>query len=82
MGREASHRSDAEIDGGLAEIDRLQLGVKIGEMEKRHLAFGLEGEELILGDRLLGSQPSERSGACGQSGRCQHDLHEIPARQH
>jgi hypothetical protein len=51
--RNAGIVADADIGVRRAEIDGLQLGVHVGEVQQRHLALGVELQQVILGQLLL-----------------------------
>ncbi len=55
----------AEIDRGLAEIDRAKLRVQVGDVHQRHVAERLEAQQFGLRQPLLG----QRLGPAGRQDR-------------
>ena len=53
MRRLSARFADAEIDRRLAEIDRHQLGMDVGDVQQRDIAERVELHELGLGQALL-----------------------------
>ncbi len=49
---QSGHFADAEIDRGLAEEERHELGVDVRDVQQGHLAERLEGKEVGLLDCL------------------------------
>ena len=77
-------RADADIDAGLAEVHRLQLGVQVGDVNERDVAHWLERQKLILGQRLPRGQlrPAADAGRADNGG-CRHcRLEEVPPGDH
>ncbi len=72
--------ADAEIDRRLAEIDRHQLPVHVGDVQQRDVAERLEGEKLVLRQPLL--RQCARHVARQNGGRRGRDLQEFAARDH
>jgi len=73
MGHLPLGRADAQVHLGLAEIDRHQLGVDVGDMDQGQVAERVEFQELVLGQRLLRGQPGPIAKAGGpHQGRCGH----------
>ena len=60
--------ADTEIGGWLAEQHRKQLGVDIGDVDKRNVAERLETQELGLGQVLLrqSAGPTDRKESRGR----------------
>ena len=72
MRRQAARLADAEIDRRLAEIDRHELGVQVGEIEQRELAGRLEAQQIGL--RRPAALRKSRSGhakSCRRRGNLQ-----------
>jgi hypothetical protein len=84
MRRLAGDRANADVPLGLAEPDRLQLRVDVGEMDERDIARGVESQKVVLRQRLLGGKTGPVSGSRGpENGRRRHaDLKKITARDH
>jgi hypothetical protein len=64
MRRNTGIIADTDIGVRRPEIDRLELRMAVGEMQQRHLALGIELEQIVLRQLLLrqrargvGSQP-------------------------
>ena len=63
--RQPLRAADAEIDRRLAEIDRLELGMNIGDVDQRHIAERFESEQVRLAEPLLRESarpPATRAG--------------------
>ena len=73
-----------DIDRRFTEVDRHQLGVNVRDMDQGHVAEGVEGQQIILRQRLLGrqfgpvSKPGRPIKGCGGHSR----LQEITTRDH
>ena len=80
MRRLAPRLADAEIDRRLAEEDRPQLGVDIGQMDEGDVAERLEGEEVALREPLLREGPAPPVRQDGRRGG--GDLEEVAAGGH
>ena len=76
VGHLALHPSHTNVDIRLAEIDRHQLGVTVGEMQKAHIAKFGDVIELValLGRRLRVWKPAKH--ACCRCSR--HHPHKLP----
>ena len=74
--------ADAEIGRGLAEIQRHQLAVDIGDMHQRDVSERFERQQFLLGQALLSESPGQAGACAGHRGRCRGDLHEFAARDH
>ena len=74
----------SDIHRWLAEVDRLELGVNVGDVDQRDIAKGVELQKLILRQRLLGCQtgPVAKPGRAHKSGRGHRHLKEIATRDH
>ncbi len=57
--------TNADVDRGLAEIDRHLLPVNIGNVQQCYIAKRIKLEELLFGEPLL----SQRACECASSGR-------------
>ena len=80
MGRQAHHLANADVDAGLAEVDRIELRVNVRQVDQRHLPFRLELQDVVLGDGLLRhrrAQGGHRTAGHGESRECQLD--EVPS---
>ena len=80
MRRQALVRTDTDVGRGLAEIERHELGVQVGEVQDGELADRLEAQQVVLGRRLA-------LGQCrvGRGERCRRarDLKQLaPAETH
>jgi len=62
VGRKTGRLAHTDIDGGLAEVDRHELRVKVGQVDQRHVAEALEIEQVVLRQRLLRRRPRPLSG--------------------
>ena len=72
--------ADAEIDRRLAEQERHELGVDVGDVDERDVADRVEAQQLVLGQALLRERPGP---AAGQNGRgCGRHLEKIAPRDH
>ena len=49
-------RTDTNVDGRFAEIDRFKLPVDVRHMDQRHISIGVKVQQLILRELLLGRQ--------------------------
>ncbi len=68
MRRPVRHCADADIDTGLAEIDRPQLRVAVGDVQQRHIAEGRRVVERFGGLFRAGGierQRETRRACCG-----------------
>ena len=81
VGRKGACGADADVDGRLAEIDGHQLGVDVGEVEKRDPAQRREAQEVVLGDFLRRRGAAQRSRRA-QRRRGHHDLQESTPVKH
>ena len=66
--RLALRLADAEIDRRLAEIDRHELAVNVGDMQQRDIAERIELEEFVLRQLLL-REGAREAAAAGHQGR-------------
>src|SRR4051794_23770791 len=64
MWRVALHRADTEIDAGLAEIYRLQLRMRIRDVQDARIAEAFE----IVDARIVGAARDARQVACERGG--------------
>src|SRR5215211_537646 len=80
MRRLAPRLADAEVDRRLAEEDRPQLGVDIGQMDEGDVAERLEGEDVALREPLLREGPAPPVRQDGRRGG--GDLEEVAAGGH
>ena len=62
MRRLAPHLADAEIDAGLAEKDRLQLRMGVGQMQDARIAEAVE----VVEARGVGGARDARSDGAGE----------------
>ena len=74
MRRFSTHVADADIDARLAEIDRLQLGVGVGQMQDADIAEAADVVEIVVG-RQRHARRDARSGSDAKPAQ------EIPAIQ-
>ena len=81
MRRQPLDRADAQIDRRFAKIERRKLGVNVGEMQQGHLPYRLEGQQPILRQFLLRSQPANGAGP-GNQGSRGAGRREVPAGDH
>ena len=58
MGRTPLRVTDADVHLGLAEPDRLELGVDVGDVDQRDVAEVIEFEQFVLAQALLRGQPA------------------------
>ena len=72
--RFSAHIADADIDARLAEIDRLQLGVAVGQMQDADIAEAADVVEIVVG-RQRHARRDARSGGDAKPAQ------EIPAVQ-
>ena len=79
--RQPLDRADAQIDRRFAKIERRKLGVNVGEMQQGHLPYRLEGQQPILRQFLLRSQPANGTGP-GDQGSRGAGRREVPAGDH
>ena len=72
-------RTDADVDGGFTEVDRLQLRMDVGDVDQADVAEGVELQKLILGEALLRGQPGPvaEAGGADQSRSRHGHLQEI-----
>ena len=84
MRRQALIPADAEIDRRLAEIQRHQLRMIVGDIEDRHRAQRIEPRDVGLGQALLRRHTSERTQSASdcQRRRSRGRLQEFPPRYH
>jgi hypothetical protein len=80
MRRQALRLADAEIDRGLAEIDRQQLRMNVGDMQQRDVAERVELQELVLCQPLLRQRARRQAGHHGRGRR--PDLQKLAAGNH
>ena len=80
MRNQSFHLADAEIDRRLAEQQRHELGVEIGNVNEGNVADRLEVQQLLLGEALLseGTRRDLRQERCRRRGH----LQKIPPREH
>ena len=74
----------ADIDRRLAEIDRFELSVDVGDVDQADIAKGVELQKLFLSQRLLRRQfRPVTKGRCPKNGRSSHArLKKITPRDH
>jgi hypothetical protein len=82
VGRLAERRADPKVDRGLAEVDRHELGVDVGEVQKGDLANRLEAQQIVLGDFLLRQRPAQPRGRAGDRGGGGGQLKQITPADH
>ena len=63
MRRQSLGGADAKIDARLAEIDRHQLAVDVGDVQQRDIADRIEAREVVLRQSLLGEGTRETTSA-------------------
>src|SRR5690606_40295096 len=81
MRRQAERTADADIDAGLAEMQRHELRVNVGEMQQRDLPQGLEAQQVGLRNRLRRRGAAQRTAA-EQDGSGGTGLENVAAAQH
>ena len=67
--RNAGIGANPDVGVRRTEVDRLELGMAVGEMQQRHLALGIELQQIILRQLLL-RQRARR--ICAQPCRAEH----------
>ncbi len=72
--------ADPDVDRGLAEVDRLELGVDVGDVHQRHVARGGEACQRLLGEALRRGQPRQSAAEDGRGGH--GGLEEFTPRNH
>ena len=82
MRRLSPRRADAEIDRRLAEIDRHQLAVDVGDMQQRDIAERVELQQFRLGDALLRQRAREAAASGHERRRGGADLENFAAGDH
>ena len=82
MRRLAPRLADAEIDRRLAEIDRHQLAVDIGDVQQRDVAERVELEQFRFGEALLRQGARERAVAGRERRGRGADLENFTTRNH
>ena len=77
-------RPDPEVDLGLAEIDRLQLRMNVGDMDQAQVAECVEFQKLVLAQCLLRRQPgpAAKPARAEQRARRHRHLKKITPRDH
>jgi len=92
MGRLAPGRADPNVDRGLAEVERHDLGVDVSKVQQGDLTERFEAQQIVLRDSLLSQRPvqpgrhaaeraGERDGGGGQLKQvasADHDLIDSP----
>ena len=75
--------ADAQIDRRLAEIERDELGVEVGDVDERHRSQRVEAQKVGLRQLLLRGEPTERREArTDQKASRRRRLQEVPAADH
>ena len=68
MRRLSLRRADAEIDRRLAEIDRHQLAMDVGDMQQRDIAERIELQQFGFAQPLLRHGARETAAGCQRRG--------------
>ena len=76
MRRFPAHIADADIDARLAEMDRLQLGVAVGQMQDADIAEAADVVEIIIGRQ----SHARRDARCGGDAKPAQEIPAIQAR--
>src|SRR5262249_13013371 len=81
---QAPRLADPEIDRRLAEVQRHQLRMGVGEIKDRQRPQGIEAQDVRLCQTLLGSDPAEgtKAAAGQESGGRSRRLQEFTLRYH
>src|SRR4030095_4863646 len=82
VGRLSPRLADAEIDRRLAEMDRQELPVNVGNVKQRHVTERIELEQVRFGEALLRHRTRERAITSQQCGGCGAELNNVPAGDH
>ena len=80
MRHQPPHLADTEIDRWLAEHERDELGVDVGDMDQCHVAERLEAQQFLLRQALLRQRP--RPAARQNRRGCGRHLQKIAPREH
>ena len=83
MRHETLGLADADVDAGLAEMQRHQLAVDIGEVHQRDVADRVELQQFILRQAALRCRAPKRANPARRNSRCgKRCLGELPSRDH
>ena len=84
MGRPAARLADADVHFGFAKPQRHQLGVDVGDMDQGGVAVILEGQKLVLAQRLAGrdARPAAEARDADQRRGGKGCLKELASRDH
>jgi hypothetical protein len=85
VGKLAPGVADAEVQGRLAVVERLQLRVDVRHVQYGELAPGRKPQQVLLPDALLRGSATQSTAGAGEArdgGRSGGDVQEVSARDH